>query len=382
MRTLLVALTMLIAAVPLSAQSIRYLYGTKEEACAVTESYNYRLTDGYTKYGQIGWEKEVGWRPIQYLEQYESEHRTYSINSFLYCQVEWNGKILDDCEIVAIDSRGLVVGNQCPEPKPIKATVDNVAIIAIFGEIPGEEIKFKVVVGTGTAEDPLVEYWAEETHSFVPNGTTGLLDKDGDGRLDTWDPVVLHLRPSEVATISDLGYATYSPTRNVILTREVEAFTVTVNTEQNMVELHPVSEGTVVAAGTGYVLRAEEGNYSFPVTATVADEIGENELLVSDGTLVVSETDRIYALGLHSDGCVGFMRVKEGVTIPEGKAYLRLPSSYSAKFLPIGVHTAISETEIDNTNVEGEYYTLQGVKTKKPTRGLYIINGKKVIVKL
>ena len=69
MRTLMLALTMLCAAAPLSAQSIHDLYSTKEEACTVTDSYNYRNTNGYNMYGQIGWEREVEWRPIQYLDR-------------------------------------------------------------------------------------------------------------------------------------------------------------------------------------------------------------------------------------------------------------------------------------------------------------------------
>lgn len=202
----MLVLTMLCAAAPLSAQGIRDLYSTKAEACEVTATNDYRQSDGYRKYGQIGWEREVGWRPIQYLDRYESEHREYSINSFVYCQVMFDDKVLDDCEIVAIDSRGFVVGNQCPEPKPLKSTVDNVAIMAIFGEEAGEEIKFKVVLGTGTAEDPLVEYWAKETHAFIPNGITGLVDIDGDGRVDTWSPIELHVTSDDVVSVSSVGY--------------------------------------------------------------------------------------------------------------------------------------------------------------------------------
>ena len=198
-KQLFITLSLLCAAAQLPAQGIRDQYGSKAEACEVTDSYNYRKSDGYKQYGQIGWEKEVAWRPIQYLDRYETEHRAYNINSFFYCQVMSGNKVLDDCEIVAVNGDGLIVGNQCPEPKPLKAqNADNTAIMAIFGSLPGEEIKFKVVTGTGTDADPLVEQWAEETHAFVPNGITGLTDEDGDGRPDTWAPVVLHIGSSDI----------------------------------------------------------------------------------------------------------------------------------------------------------------------------------------
>ena len=35
----------------------------------------------------------------------------------------------------------------------------------------------------------------------------------------------------------------------------------------------------------------------------------------------------------------------------------------------------------ENTNVNGDYYTLQGVKVNNPTKGVYIRNGKKIIIK-
>ena len=198
-KKLILALMLIGFALRLSAQDIRDQYSSKATACEVTDSSNYRMSDGYKKYGQIGWEQEIGWRPIQYLDQYENEHRRYSINSFLYCQVMMGNKILDDCEIVAVNSDGYIVGNQCPEPKPLKAqNVYNTAIMAIFGSDSGEEIKFKVITGAGTVDDPLVEQWADETHLFVPNGITGLNDEDGDGRPDTWAPVVLHIGSSDI----------------------------------------------------------------------------------------------------------------------------------------------------------------------------------------
>ena len=87
----------------MSAQTdIHDKYSSKSEAC---EDGTYRKSDGYKEFGQIGWEKESGWRKIQYLDRYEREHRIYNTNSFLYCQVMWNDVLLDDCEIVAFDSK-------------------------------------------------------------------------------------------------------------------------------------------------------------------------------------------------------------------------------------------------------------------------------------
>ena len=203
MRKFFLLLCLVCAVQGMSAQTdIHDKYSSKSEAC---EDGTYRKSDGYKKFGQIGWEKESGWRKIQYLDRYESEHRKFNTNSFLYCQVMWNDILLDDCEIVAFDTKGNVVGNQCPEPFPQKAgDLHHVAIMAIFGDTPNEKITLKIIKGAGTADDPVKEGQAEEIHLFVPNGTTGLVDTDYDGRLDTWSPVVLHVKdtPTVIREVS------------------------------------------------------------------------------------------------------------------------------------------------------------------------------------
>lgn len=174
MRKFFLILCLVCAVQGMSAQTdIHDKYSSKSEAC---EDGTYRKSDGYKKFGQIGWEKESGWRQIQYLDRYEREHRIYNTNSFLYCQVMWNDVLLEDCEIVAFDSKGYVVGNQCPEPFPQKAgNLHHVAIMAIFGDTPHEKITFKVIKGAGTVADPVSEKQAEEVHLFVPNGRRDLL---------------------------------------------------------------------------------------------------------------------------------------------------------------------------------------------------------------
>ena len=83
MRKFFLILCLVCAVQGMSAQTdIHDKYSSKSEAC---EDGTYRKSDGYKKFGQIGWEKESGWRKIQYLDRYEREHRIYNTNSFLYC---------------------------------------------------------------------------------------------------------------------------------------------------------------------------------------------------------------------------------------------------------------------------------------------------------
>ena len=197
--------------------------------------------------------------------------------------------------------------------------------------------------------------------------------------LNVYAPV----EATDLATASNVGFATYSPSSNVAVPEDVKVYTVTVNAEQTAVTLNPVVAGSVVAAGTGYVIEAAEGTYPFAVSNEAVSEIGKNALKVSDGSVTVAAEDNIYVLAQRSNGNVGFSKVEEGVAIPAGKAYLQLSSGGEAKasFLSFGGVTAIESVEANGKAGNNEYYTLQGVRTTAPVKGLYIVNGKKVVVK-
>lgn len=188
---------------------------------------------------------------------------------------------------------------------------------------------------------------------------------------------------TDLATVSSVGFATYSPSSNVAVPENVKVYTVTVNAEQTAVTLNPVEASSVIAAGTGYVIEATEGTYPFAVSNEAVSGIGENALKVSDGSVTVAAEDNIYVLAQRSNGNVGFSKVAKGVAIPAGKAYLQLSSGGEAKasFLSFGGVTAIESVEANGKANNNEYYTLQGVRTTAPVKGLYIVNGKKVVVK-
>ena len=191
-------------------------------------------------------------------------------------------------------------------------------------------------------------------------------------------------KTADLATVSSVGFATYSPSSNVAVPENVNVYTVTVNDEQTRITLSPVQAGTVLEAGTGYVIEATEGNYPFAVSNEAVSEIGMNDLLVSQGDVTVAAGQRIYVLAVRqSNGSVGFTKVAEGVTIPAGKAYLLLTDNgkEAAPFLTFGNETTAVNGLENNRKANNTYYTLQGMKTTAPDKGLYILNGKKVVVK-
>lgn len=243
------------------------------------------------------------------------------------------------------------------------------------------------IASVGTSNEDMTT--GLKTATFTLNSATSNLYINGansgetkTNQSETFDYVIVR-KTADLATISSVGFATYSPSSNVAVPDDVKVYTVTVDAGENSVTLNPVAAGSVVEAGTGYVIEATEGSYPFAVSNEPLSSIGENALLVSDGTKTVGESDNIYVLAQRSNGSVGFSKVAANVTIPAGKAYLQLSSGGEAKasFLSFGGVTAIESVEANGKANNNEYYTLQGVRTTAPVKGLYIVNGKKVVVK-
>ena len=220
-----------------------------------------------------------------------------------------------------------------------------------------------------------------ETSNLYINGANAKTSHTN--QSEEFDYAVIR-KTADLATVSSVGFATYSPSSNVAVPENVTVYTVTVNDEQTRITLSPVQAGTVLEAGTGYVIEATEGNYPFAVSNEAVSKIGMNDLLVSQGDVTVAAGQRIYVLAVRkSDESVGFTKVAEGVTIPAGKAYLLLTDNGkgAAPFLTFGNETTAVNGLENNRKTNNTYYTLQGMKTTAPDKGLYILNGKKVVVK-
>ena len=130
---------------------------------------------------------------------------------------------------------------------------------------------------------------------------------------------------------------------------------------------------------TGFKLYKDKANgtpISVPVIASADAPAGTNDLRVSTGT----DVDYMYVLANGSTG-VGFYPWG-GTNLSAGKVYLQAKASYGARaFLGFNDDvTAIEAVKAQNV-VKGEYFNLAGQRVAQPTKGLYIVNGRKVVMK-
>lgn len=186
---------------------------------------------------------------------------------------------------------------------------------------------------------------------------------------------------TETVSVSDAGYATYATTNNIVVPEgnDVKVMTVKVNAEGTAIELNEVAAGKVIPANTGILVKADQGNHDFVVTSDKGTELTNNDLKAAT-TDKPSDGTTYFALTKIGDK-VGFALVEKDVVIPAGKAYLEVTKgTAAAKFFGLdGEATGINS--VKTAKADGAYYTLEGVKTTKPVKGLYIHNGKKIVVK-
>lgn len=133
-------------------------------------------------------------------------------------------------------------------------------------------------------------------------------------------------------------------------------------------------------AGEGLILKGSAGKtYTIPAIAS-ADAITNQLSGAVTATSVGANTT--YALS------GGKLKLFTGTEIPAGKAYLlksKVPVSANELTLDFGEGSeatgieSVEKAEIELLN--GDFFNLAGQRVAQPTKGLYVVNGKKVIIK-
>lgn len=250
---------------------------------------------------------------------------------------------------------------------------------AVFGNA-GVTFEFKV--GDKTVFSPGTKgyFFESESDIFTLDTDADVVLAAGGNSSKVVDYIAI-MKTVEPVAVSAVKFATYVPTWNVVAPANVKVYTAKVNEAKSAVVLTEVSAGSVIAKGTPVLVGAEEGSYTFEVSADEAATVADNDLKAAAAD-TKGDGATIYAL-VEQDGKAVFAPLKEGVAVSLGHAYLELPAASVTRFYSIqfgGETTGINEVNVA-AKADGAYYTLQGVKTSKAAKGIYIHNGKKVVIK-
>ena len=155
-------------------------------------------------------------------------------------------------------------------------------------------------------------------------------------------------------------------------------------------------EVSIVPADEAVLVRSDKGagTYQIPVTQTPASLDG-NMLKATTASLSVTQENSIYSIAEHDDWAA-FFPVKAGSSLAKGKAYLDLTGrniNASCIFLDLDDPTAIIDLndlkDLNDPkdlkdpkapkNLKDPVFNLSGQSVGKSSRGIYIVNGKKVL---
>ena len=201
-------------------------------------------------------------------------------------------------------------------------------------------------------------------------------------------------------SVSAVGLATMYLNKNAVIPNDVEVY-VASDVKDGSVQLEQVTG--VLPANTGVVVRADQGSYSFAYTNDSATPVAEN---LFKGSVVATYVTpqagcSAYVLSVV-DGQVGMYLAAlngEGKFLNNAnKAYMEFADNkLDLKDENLDTSTPGAQLSLrfkfpETTGIDGvvgttpatlsnTYYDLQGRKVTHPTRGLYILNGKKVMVK-
>ena len=186
------------------------------------------------------------------------------------------------------------------------------------------------------------------------------------------------------------GYGTFYTDKNYVLPQGLTAFAYTsVNGDNSLNKSEEYVAGDIVPANTAVVVKGAKGSYNYYNTEEAATKTIEKNLLkgvTTDTRIEATSGVKRYILTRADDGILAFYRTNTGtINVKANRAYLEVPTAMAvASFSLEGSATGINN--VVTTAAKQGIYTISGVRlnattTKELPAGIYIVDGKKVIVK-
>ena len=159
-----------------------------------------------------------------------------------------------------------------------------------------------------------------------------------------------------------------------------------VSLEGSKVTMIPI-EDRIVNRYQGVVLKSETDNI---ITMTKTDDNSSYSYAGNSlyGTAYkITNPGNAYVLNYRKSGGVAFYKLSDNGTIAANKAYLKANSDASAhEFFTFDFDATATGVDSINTqdseeNADVKIYDLQGRRVANPGKGIYIVNGKKVLMK-
>lgn len=196
----------------------------------------------------------------------------------------------------------------------------------------------------------------------------------------------------EELDVTSVGFATFScpfaaAVPNTLIARYVTSYStaeVVTSKTQKVPKTERNSATDNPVAGTGVIVEGTEGTYRFYEISEMVTLSGNK--LSGTGSYSYEAANNTTYVFAEKDGVIGFYKgYGEGTadrTYAAKKAFLPLSNGSSREFYGLDfLNNPSGITAVKDLKEEGRYFNLQGQPVAHPTKGIYIHNGKKVIVK-
>ena len=237
------------------------------------------------------------------------------------------------------------------------------------------------------------------TSSIIFKGTNGRNDmrhNEGSSVFSCYDTsktseegVVVFVRETEPATVkanvTAAGWATYA-TKYPMTFEDGDAYVIVSADDGN--NTTTMQKVTSVPANTAVLLKGTSGEATQKTATIISGDApsapATNYLHIVEAGETINASSNVYVLANKTEG-VGFYPWT-GTALARGKVYMQLPAGAKlGDFYAFGEETGSETNGISSVSTrsmkQGEFYNLAGQRVSNPTKGLYIVNGKKVIIK-
>ena len=187
-------------------------------------------------------------------------------------------------------------------------------------------------------------------------------------------------------------YGTYSSGKAFIVPADLVVSEIKV--DNGKLQLSDYTTGDVVPANTGVLIASDAaGSFTMEIATGGTSKLGSDNMLKPSGDAGITDAGMsaatsgclYYRLTMHDGTKLGFWwGAADGAAfdLAANKAYLAVPNLSARDGLWIDDDaTALTLVNNEKRTVNNELYDLQGRKVANPTKGLYIVNGHKVIIK-
>ncbi len=257
----------------------------------------------------------------------------------------------------------------------------NVSKIKVYGTSgASKDVTFNIFVGAEAVSTQVTSSKVDHEFTIAADkrdiGTIYVI-KVTNGNNMRFTKIEVYGNGCEAGLVQSYGWATYITTSDV----EYPANTAYVVTDASVSTGLTLAEVTQVPSGTPLLLKGAGAKTAIKLDVTPSAP-ATNLLTVSNGS-ALSAGYYPYVLAKNGEGAC-FKQWTGAMSTLNGRVMLVLDESVATArgiFELDDETTGVAEVRSKMTDGRSEYFNLAGQRVAQPTKGLYIVNGKKVIIK-